>query len=333
MSGGLTGKLIVVTGAAGFIGSNIAHALIRKGASVIACDWFGSDNRWLNVADLRLDDIIRPEDLMTWLRNNCRPLDAIVHMGAISATTERDVDRIISNNVRLSLDLWDHCRHSDVAFVYASSAATYGDGSHGFSDDDTEGGLARLAPLNPYGWSKHFVDRRISADVYRGDAAPQRWAGLKFFNVYGPRESHKLDMRSVVHQIWPRVAAGSPVYLFKSQDEHYPDGGQMRDFVSVDDCVHVVLRVLEAQAVGGIFNVGTGQARSFRDLAIAVFDAVGASPRIEYMDMPERLRGRYQYFTQADTTRLVANGLAPNFQTLEEGVTRYVDWLSKHPDQ
>jgi ADP-L-glycero-D-manno-heptose 6-epimerase len=333
MAGGLADKLIVVTGAAGFIGSNIAHALASEGASVVACDWFGSDDRWLNIAGVRLEDIIRPEDLMAWLRQNPRPLEAIVHMGAISATTERDVDRIVANNVRLSLDLWDHCRHNDIAFVYASSAATYGDGSHGFSDDDTQAGLARLAPLNPSGWSKNLVDGRIGADIDRGEMVPRRWAGLKFFNVYGPRESHKLDMRSVIHQIWPKVAEGSPVCLFKSHHPNYPDGGQMRDFVSVEDCVHVVRRVLDVANVGGIFNVGTGQARSFRDLAVAVFNAVGASPRIEYMDMPERLRGRYQYFTQADTTRLVASGLAPNFQSLEEGVTRYVDWLSKHPDQ
>ena len=333
MSGALADKLIVVTGAAGFIGSNIAHALSGDGASVVVCDWFGSDNRWLNLAGVRLEDIIRPENLMEWLRHCPGSVDAIVHMGAISATTERDVDRIITNNIRLSLDLWEHCRQNDVAFVYASSAATYGDGSQGFSGDDTEAGLAKLAPLNPYGWSKHLVDRRIAADVARGEMVPRRWAGLKFFNVYGPRESHKLDMRSVVHQIWPKAVAGSPVRLFKSHHPNYPDGGQMRDFIHVDDCVHVVRRVLNVPNVGGIFNVGTGQARSFHDLAVAVFNAIGASPKIEYMDMPERLQGRYQYFTQADTTRLVTNGLAPNFQSLEEGVTRYVDWLSEHPDQ
>jgi ADP-L-glycero-D-manno-heptose 6-epimerase len=177
------------------------------------------------------------------------------------------------------------------------------------------------------------VDRRIAADVARGEPVPGRWAGLKFFNVYGPRESHKREMRSVVHQIWPKVVEGMPVCLFKSEHPDYPNGGQMRDFIHVDDCVHVVRRVLNSSSVGGIFDVGTGRARSFRDLAIAVFDAVGASPRIEYVDMPERLRGRYQYFTQANTTRLLANNLAPNFQSLEEGVTRYVEWLSQHPDQ
>ncbi len=333
MSGRLTDKMIVVTGAAGFIGSNITHSLVADGVSIVACDWFGSDDRWRNIAGIRLEDIIRPEDLMPWLCRNAGSVEAIVHMGAVSATTERDVDRIVSNNVRLSIDLWNHCRLNDIGFVYASSAATYGDGSQGFSGDDSEAGLAKLAPLNPYGWSKHVVDRRIAADVARAKAVPSRWAGLKFFNVYGPRESHKGDMRSVVHQIWPGVVAGEPVRLFKSHHPDYADGGQLRDFIHVDDCVHVMRRVLDAPAVGGIFNVGTGQARSFRDLAEAVFDAVGTPPKIEYIDMPERLRNRYQYFTQADTTRLVSTGLAPNFQSLEEGVTRYVDWLSRHPGQ
>nr|WP_209856909.1 ADP-glyceromanno-heptose 6-epimerase [Rhizobium herbae] len=333
MSSLLNNKLIVVTGAAGFIGSNIAHSLASDGASIVACDWFGTDNRWRNLAGVRLEDIISPENLMAWLARNLGAVEAIVHMGAISATTERDVDRIVSNNVRLSLDLWDHCRLNDVTFVYASSAATYGDGSQGFTGDDSETGLAKLAPLNPYGWSKHVVDRRIAADVARGKTVPLRWAGLKFFNVYGPHESHKLDMRSVIHQIWPDVVAGEPIRLFKSHHPDYADGGQMRDFIHVDDCVHVVRRVLDAPTIGGIFNVGTGQARSFRDLAVAAFTAAGAPPQIEYVDMPECLRGRYQYFTQADTTRLVSSGLAPNFQSLEEGVTSYVDWLSRHPDQ
>ncbi len=329
----MSNKLVVVTGAAGFIGSNIAHSLALDGASVVACDWFGSDGRWRNRAGIRLEDVIRPENLMTWLSRNRDAVEAVVHMGAISATTERDVDRIVENNIRLSLNLWDYSRSNDTAFVYASSAATYGDGSQGFAGDDSETGLAKLQPLNPYGWSKHVVDRRIAADVARGKAVPRRWAGLKFFNVYGPRESHKLDMRSVVHQIWPAVVAGEPVRLFRSDNPDYADGGQMRDFIHVDDCVHVVRRVLDAPAIGGIFNVGTGQARSFRDLAVAVFNAVGTTPKIEYVDMPERLRGRYQYFTQADTTRLVASGLAPNFRSLDEGVTSYVDWLSRHPDQ
>jgi ADP-L-glycero-D-manno-heptose 6-epimerase len=333
MAGSFADKLMVVTGAAGFIGSNLARALADDGASIVACDRFGHDDRWLNLAGVRLQDVIPPQNLMAWLQKERRPVDAVVHMGAISATTERDVDLIISNNVRVSLDLWDHCRQNDIAFVYASSAATYGDGSQGFDGDDSEEGLARLAPLNPYGWSKHLVDQRIAADVARGEPVPRRWAGLKFFNVYGPRESHKGEMSSVIHQIWPRVRDGAPVRLFRSYHPDYPDGGQMRDFIHVDDCVHVVRRVLQSPEVGGIFNVGTGQARSFRDLAAAVFDAVGTAPQIEYVDMPAPLRGRYQYFTQADTSKLTANGLAPNFQSLEAGVTRYVEWLADQQDR
>ncbi|TCL66373.1 ADP-glyceromanno-heptose 6-epimerase [Rhizobium sp. BK251] len=328
----LSDKLVLITGAAGFIGSNIARSLAEDGAAVVACDWFGSDDRWRNLAGVGLENIIRPQDLMSWLATS-RRVEVIIHMGAISATTERDVDRIVSNNIRLTLDLWDYCCRTETAFIYASSAATYGDGSQGFSNDDSEAGLARLQPLTAYGWSKHVVDRRIAADVARARTVPRRWAGLKFFNVYGPRESHKLEMRSVVHKIWPSAAAGKPIRLFRSDNPRYPNGGQMRDFVHVDDCVHVVRRVLDSESIGGIFNVGTGQARSFRDLALAVFDAVGQPPRIEYVDMPEALRSRYQYFTQADITRLVSSSLAPNFKSLEDGVASYVDWLSRHPDR
>jgi ADP-L-glycero-D-manno-heptose 6-epimerase len=322
---------VVVTGASGFIGSNIVNALAAEGADVVACDWFGCDDRWRNLQDARLEEIVAPEELVAWLAKPENRVDAIIHMGAISATTEQDVDKIVQNNVRFSLALWDYCRERDVTFVYASSAATYGDGSRGFSGEDSETALARLNPLNAYGWSKHVVDRRIAADVARGRRVPRRWAGLKFYNVYGPRERHKRDMRSVVHQIWQRQAAGEQVRLFKSDNPDYADGGQLRDFIHVDDCVHVVRRALEASQIGGIFDVGTGQARTFQDLALAVFKALGRAPSIEFIEMPEQLRGRYQYFTQANTARLVASGLAPNFRSLEEGVANYVDWLSAHP--
>lgn len=324
--------LILVTGGGGFIGSNAALALAESGYRVVVSDWFGDDSRWHNIAPAVIEDIVRPENLSAWMKTHNDSLGGIVHMGAISATTERDVDKIIENNIRLSLDLWEHSCNEDTAFVYASSAATYGDGSSGFVDDDSQNGLAKLAPLNPYGWSKHFVDRRIAADVASGRKAPSVWAGLKFFNVFGPRESHKGGMRSVIHQIWPHAARGETVRLFKSDNPDYADGGQLRDFIHVDDCVHVIRAALSQDSLAGVFNVGTGQARSFEDLARATFRAVGCDPKIEYIDMPDKLRGRYQYFTQADTMRLKSQQLAPNFKSLEDGIADYIDWLRANPE-
>jgi len=323
---------ILVTGAGGFIGSNIALALAQEGRRVVVCDDLGQDGRWRNLREALLHDIVPIAGLPGWLERNRGALAGIVHMGAISATTETDVDLIVARNIRASLDLWELAAAERVPFVYASSAATYGDGGAGFDDENTPEALARLAPLNAYGWSKHMVDRRILADVQEGRPVPPVWAGLKFFNVYGPRESHKGSMRSVVHQIWPKAARGEVVSLFRSDHPDYADGGQLRDFIHVDDCVRFALAALRTPGTAGIYNVGTGRARSFADLARATFAAVGREPQIAYVDMPEALRGRYQYFTEARTERGVAAGLAPNWRSLEDGVADYVAWLQANPD-
>ena len=316
--------LILVTGAAGFIGSNVARMLAEDGARVVACDWFEHGAKWTNLQGVLLHDVIRPEALTQWLRDLGEPLSAIVHMGAVSATTETDVDLIVERNIRATLDLWAWATERQVRFIYASSAATYGDGSQGFTDDDSPEGLARLKPLNAYGWSKHMVDRRLADDVRRGRPAPPQWAGLKFFNVFGPGEAHKGSMRSVAHQIYPAASRGEVVSLFKSHHPDYADGGQLRDFIYVADCCTVIRNMLRAPKLSGIYNVGTGQARSFADLARSVFAAAGQPAAITYRDMPEALRGRYQYFTKADTAKLRAAGLAPNFRSLEDGVAAYV---------
>ena len=317
-------NLVLVTGAAGFIGSNVARMLAHEGHRVVACDWFGQGLKWANLQDVALHDVIRPEAAIAWLDRQEEPPAAIVHMGAISTTSETDVDLIVERNIRATLDLWTWASLHHVRFVYASSAATYGDGAQGFSDDDAPEALARLRPLNPYGWSKHVVDRRIVDDVRRGRPTPRGWAGLKFFNVYGPGETHKEGMRSVAHQIYPAASRGETVSLFKSDHPDYADGGQLRDFIYVADCCQVVRNMLAAKELSGLFNVGTGRARSFADLAHAVFSAVGREPDISYRDMPEHLRGRYQYFTEADTRKLRAAGLAPDFHSLEDGVGAYV---------
>ena len=324
-------KLYVVTGGAGFIGSNIAAALARRGERVLVVDWLEVGDKWKNLADIALHDIVRPDAFMGWLAGHPGEVAAIVHMGAISSTTERDGDRLVSENVRPSIDLWKWCARHEVPFVYASSAATYGGGAQGFDDEGSPEGLARLKPMNGYGWSKHMVDRRIAMDVAEGAPQPPVWAGLKFFNVYGPREAHKGDMRSVALKLYETLSAGGRATLFRSHRPDYDDGGQLRDFVYVADCAAVVLWILEQQRFSGLYNLGTGQARSFLDLATAVSKAMETEPEIAYVDMPEAIQGRYQYFTEAKMDRLRQAGYRAPFLSLEDGVADYVGWLRNPP--
>ena len=316
--------LIIVTGGAGFIGSHIVRTLAEAGSRVVISDLLRTGDKWRNIAAAQLHDVVRPEMLSAWLDQHSANVGAIVHMAAISSTTEPDVDRFVANNIRLTLDLWEWCAANAVRFIYASSAATYGDGSAGFGDDQSPAALAELRPLNAYGWSKHVIDCRIIDDVVRERPSPPQWAGLKFFNVYGPNESHKGDMQSVVAKVCPLVEAGNPVHLFKSHKPGYADGGQLRDFVYVKDCVAVVVWLLRNPAVSGLFNVGSGAARSFLDLVKAVGAAVGREPDIRFIDTPVELRDKYQYFTQADMTKLRAAGFDHPFHSLEDGVRDYV---------
>jgi ADP-L-glycero-D-manno-heptose 6-epimerase len=323
--------MIVVTGGAGFIGSNLVAGLEARGRTdVVVCDRFRDGDKWRNLAKRELADVVAPENLLAWLDQHAAEVETIFHLGAISATTERDVDKIVANNINLTQELWRWCAWRGARLIYASSAATYGDGSHGFDDDATPEGLARLRPLNAYGWSKHLVDRRIARALVAGEPAPPQWAGLKFFNVYGPNESHKGDMASVVSKLYPKIMAGEPARLFASHHPDYEDGGQLRDFVWVGDCVEVMLWLKDNPGVNGLFNVGSGAARSFKDLAVATFRAAGLTPRIDYVPMPEVLRDKYQYFTQARIDRLRAAGYDRPATSLEEGVRRYVqDFLAK----
>jgi ADP-L-glycero-D-manno-heptose 6-epimerase len=318
--------LIVVTGGAGFIGSNIVLDLSAAGARVVVCDLFRSGQKWRNIAAASLYDILRPEALFGWLERHRDDVGVVIHMAAISSTTESDVDNFVANNVRLTLDLWEWCAKASKRLIYASSAATYGDGSAGFSDDQSPTALAALRPLNPYGWSKHVVDRRIIDDVVRGRSAPPQWAGLKFFNVYGPNEEHKGPMQSLVSKIDPIVRAGGTVTLFKSHDPRYRDGEQLRDFVYVEDCVAVVRWLMGNPVVSGLFNVGTGAARSFLELVGAVCAAVGCKPDVRFVDIPDELRMQYQYFTRAHIGKLRSAGFTAPFYSLEEGVR---DWLGQ----
>jgi ADP-L-glycero-D-manno-heptose 6-epimerase len=327
-------RMVVVTGGAGFVGSNIVARLTAADRwDVVVCDRLETADlgKWKNIAKHPIADLWRPDELFAQLERHAERVCAVVHMGAISSTTEPDADLILANNFSLSRDLWDWCAAHEARLVYASSAATYGDGDQGFDDDDGFEALSALRPLNAYGYSKKLFDLYAVREAGRGHAPPQ-WAGLKFFNVYGPNELHKGSMKSVVAQIWPRVAADEPVSLFRSHNPNYPDGGQLRDFVYIDDVVDIVEWLLETPDVSGVFNAGSGRARSFRELAEATFGAAGKAPRIGYIDMPETIRDRYQYFTEARMDRIRAAGFPGQSTPLEEGVRRYVqDFLSK-PD-
>jgi ADP-L-glycero-D-manno-heptose 6-epimerase len=324
--------MLLVTGGAGFIGSNIVASLNEAGrADVAVNDVLGSGGKWHNLAARQLADFVPAADLLRWLDG--RKLDAVVHMGAISSTTATDGDALMENNFRLSLRLLDWCTTTRTPFIYASSAATYGDGAAGFADDWSPAALKRLKPLNLYGFSKHAFDLAIAERAARNEKLPPQWAGLKFFNVFGPNEYHKDEMMSLVAKRFDDAKAGHPIRLFKSHRAGVADGEQKRDFIYVDDAVAVVRYLMATPSVSGIFNVGTGKARSFRDLMLALFAALGHEPKIEYIDMPPAIRESYQYFTQADVSGLRGAGFTADFTSLEEGVKRYVSGYLNRADR
>lgn len=324
--------MILVTGGAGFIGSNIVASLNEAGRNdVVVNDVLGADGKWRNLAKRQLADVVPPADLFRWLDG--RKLDAVVHMGAISATTATDGDLVLDTNFRLSLKLLDWCAENRTPFIYASSAATYGDGDEGFDDDGSPEALKKLRPMNLYGWSKHLFDQALVERQVKRAKLPPQWAGLKFFNVFGPNEYHKGTMASVLCRVFDEAKAGKPVRLFKSHKAGIADGDQRRDFIYVDDVVAVTRWLLDTPKVSGLFNVGTGKARSFREMIEAMFAALGRAPNIEYIEMPEQIRGSYQYFTQSEMGRLRQAGYNAGFTPLEDAVTDYVTRYLDRPDR
>jgi ADP-L-glycero-D-manno-heptose 6-epimerase len=325
--------MFLITGGAGFIGSNVLAALEERGATPpIVCDRLRAGNKWRNIAKRELHDLVNPGNLFDFLARKGDEITGVIHMGAVSATTETDADLTLDTNFRLSTRLWTWCAEHGVRFVYASSAATYGSGDQGFDDDASLDALAELRPLNVYGWSKHLFDRWVVRRVAEGGSSPPQWAGLKFFNVYGPNEYHKGPQASVVSHVFPTAKDGRAARLFKSHNPDYPDGGQLRDFVWVGDCVDVMMWLVDNEGVSGLFNCGTGKARSFADLAGTVYRALGKEPAIEYVPTPEAIREKYQYFTEARLDRLRAAGYGRPFTSLEDGVTGYVQGYLDRPD-
>jgi ADP-L-glycero-D-manno-heptose 6-epimerase len=327
-------RIAFVTGGAGFIGSNLVAKLAEdRSLDVVVCDRLHEAElgKWRNIAKHPIGDFVAPEDMFDWLEKRWRDIEVVVHMAAISSTTEPDADKIVHANFTLSRDLFRWCADRQRRFVYASSAATYGDGAHGFEDDNDYEALAALRPLNTYGWSKALFDLFAMRQALR-DYAPPQWVGLKFFNVYGPNEEHKHAMKSVASQIWPHVREGHAVQLFKSYRGDVPDGGQKRDFVYVRDAADVTEWLLQNPQVNGIYNLGSGQARSFEDMARAVFTAAGKNAQIDYTPMPPAIRDKYQYFTEARMDRLRTVGYAKPMTALEEGIGDYVGRYLGQPD-
>jgi ADP-L-glycero-D-manno-heptose 6-epimerase len=323
--------MILITGGAGFIGSNLVASLNDRGITDIAInDHLVSSEKERNLRHRRYSGIVAPGELFRWLDG--RKLEAVLHMGAISSTTETDEKLMMAANFDWPMRLLDWCTSARTPFIYASSAATYGDGSQGFDDDDRADALARLRPLNLYGRSKQRFDLAVVERARAKAPMPPQWAGLKFFNVFGPNEYHKGEMQSVLAKRFPDARASRPVRLFRSNRPDVPDGGQARDFIYVLDAAAVVLWLLDRPRVSGIYNVGTGAARTFRDMILALFKALKRPPDIEYVEMPPALAGQYQYLTQARMERLRAAGYDAAFTPLEAAVEDYVTRFLDRPD-
>jgi ADP-L-glycero-D-manno-heptose 6-epimerase len=331
--------MLVITGGGGFIGSVLAAALNEAGrADLVIVDRFGTGDKWRNIAKRDFREIRPIEGLTDWLDQNASQVEAVFHLGANSSTTERDADHIIATNLNASIALWRWCTAKSKPLIYASSAATYGDGAAGFDDSGGIEAFKRLRPLNLYGWSKHAFDLWALREAAAG-RTPPHWFGFKFFNVFGPNEYHKGEMMSLVAKNWRRVADGEPIRLFRSHRPDCADGEQRRDFVYVKDCAAVMLWAWrrgagtpDAGGINGIYNLGSGEARSFLDLMNAVGAACGVAPKIEFIDIPPQIRSSYQYFTEARMSRLRQAGYNAPFTRLEEAVRDCVSGHLMQPD-
>lgn len=312
--------MIIVTGGAGFIGSALIWKLNQMGEEeIIIVDELGKDEKWKNLTGLRFIDIYHPDEFIELVLNDVLPfeVDTIFHLGACSSTTEKDADYLLQNNYHFSQDLAKYAITNRARFIYASSAATYGDGSLGYIDD--EHALNTLRPLNMYGYSKHLLDLWLHKTGYNEEVV-----GLKYFNVYGPNEYHKDDMRSVVHKSFEQIMKTGSVKLFKSYKDGYKDGEQKRDFIYVKDAVDMTLHFYKNKNINGLFNVGTGKVRTWVDLVTAVFKAVGKPVNIEFIEMPSELIDKYQYFTEANIDKIRQTGYTNEISSLEDGINDYV---------
>ncbi len=324
-------KIILIIGGAGFLGSNLAKRLAERGSHrIVIVDKFGEGDKWNNLVRVPVDEIVHPTDLFYWLESYGDEVEIVYHLGGITSSIESDVESILEANHNLPLLVWRWCAESGVRFIYGSSYEVYGDGSHGFNDTEDTEYQRNLRPLNPNGWSKKLFDMHISAAEKRDEPVTPQWVGLRFFNIYGPNEYHKKDCRSVALKIYEEAASGAPVKLFKSKNPDYADGAQLRDFMHVDDAIHMLEWFLDNPDKSGLFNAGSGKARSFEELASAVFKALDKEPNIKYVDMPSNVESQYQYKTEADISRLQSIGYDRPILDLDQGIDDYIkSYLSK----
>ncbi|QZP17637.1 ADP-glyceromanno-heptose 6-epimerase [Methylophilales bacterium] len=317
--------MIILTGGGGMIGSMIAWHLNTQMNfdDFVIVDDLINEQQENNFNKRKFIAYIAKDDLKKYL-NDKKNVSAVIHMGAISATTESNFNRLLQSNIRFSQALWHWCAENKVPFIYASSAATYGDGSVGYDDNESE--LDKLSPLNAYGYSKHFFDRWVQLELSKNQPTPPQWCGLKFFNVYGPNEYHKGRMASVVFHSFNQFKESNQIKLFKSEHPSYADGMQVRDFIYVKDAVKIIIFFLNNNNFSGLYNAGTGNAETFKALAEAVLINIKGQPDdIKYIEMPNDLKGKYQYYTQATMNKLNSIGFNDNFMNLQEGVTDYLE--------
>jgi len=317
--------MIILTGGGGMIGSMIAWHLNTQMNfdDFVIVDDLINEQQENNFKKRKFIEYIAKDDLEKYL-NDKKNVSAVIHMGAISATTESNFNRLLQSNIRFSQALWHWCAENKVPFIYASSAATYGDGSVGYDDNESE--LDKLSPLNAYGYSKHFFDRWVQLELSKNQPTPPQWCGLKFFNVYGPNEYHKGRMASVVFHSFNQFKETNQIKLFKSEHPSYADGMQVRDFIYVKDAIKIIIFFLNNNNFSGLYNAGTGNAETFKALAEAVLINTKGQPNdIKYIEMPNDLKGKYQYYTQATMNKINSIGFNDNFMNLKEGVTDYLE--------
>lgn len=309
--------MILVTGGSGFIGSNVVKALNQHGRDdILIADEFDTSSKWKNLNGKVFADLIDRRELFK--RIDDYPIETVVHLGACTDTTEVNASKMIETNYTFSKEIWAYCSNQKIKLIYASSAAVYGDGVGGFSEDRN---VQAMFPLNLYGFSKLIFDQYAA----RQKETPPFWAGLRFFNVYGPGEAHKGNMASMVYQMYHQIHENGMAKLFKSYRNNYPDGGQMRDFVFVEDVADIICFLLKASnCSSGFYNVGTGEAHSFNELAESVFSACHVPMKIEYIEMPEDLCAKYQYYTKSDITKLRSAGYDKELEDIQEGVKEYL---------
>ena len=312
--------MIIVTGGAGFIGSNLVNSLsMNTNQKIVSVDYLNeSNNNYFNFTNIIM---VNPKNLESFLRKFKNEVKVIVHLGAISSTTCNDANLILENNIRLSIRLKNWCEKNLKRFIYASSAATYGDGDNGFIDNSNFDYLSKLTPLNLYGWSKQIID----LNFFSKKSGKKQLVGLKFFNVYGPNEFHKDEMRSIVLKVFEQVKSKKSIKLFKSHNKNYKDGEQLRDFIYVKDVVKVISWFINNPNKNGLFNVGSGLPRSFKDVTNAVFRNFNYPKKITYIVTPENIRNQYQYFTKAEISKLRKVGFRDKFFSLEDGINDYVN--------